>query len=289
MLGPVQVRVREPAGARHGFVRQRRTGVRLGGNLEVIPDRAPEGVQIAGRPAQEIVVAGEAEAALAPEPVEVGADAGRGPNVGVGRPEDRRRWHPLDHARRPSVCSDRCSRWLSPRRSPCWSPAAARCPHRRRWPSSGCPTSPGRSSCPIGQPTVQAVAADLDGDGAPELVRLMGGRSGPLYVEAYREIGRQLGPGRSRITAVPGAAGLGEAAYARPTRRDCCSARSPGATGSRSCVQPSFSEPEDERECCLLIHDLVLDGERAPNRAGRRSIRRRRCGARHRSRRRRDR
>ena len=26
-------------------------------------------------------------------------------------------------------------------------------------------------------------------------------------------------------------------------------------------VQPSFSEPEDERECCLLIHDLVLDGE----------------------------
>ena len=81
------------------------------------------------------------------------------------------------------------------------------------------PDEPGAIVLPDSQPTVQAVAADLDGDGAPELVRLMGGRSGPLYVEAYRETGGSWAPAASRITAVPGAAGLGEAAYARRPAR----------------------------------------------------------------------
>ena len=81
------------------------------------------------------------------------------------------------------------------------------------------PDEPGAIVLPDSQPTVQAVAADLDGDGAPELVRLMGGRSGPLYVEAYRETGGSWVPAASRITAVPGAAGLGEAAYARRPAR----------------------------------------------------------------------
>ncbi len=259
MLGPVQVRVREPAGARHGLVRERRTGVRLGGNLEVIPDRAPEGVQIAGRPAQEVVVSGEAEAALAPEPVEVGADAGRGPNVGVGRPEDRRRWHPLDHARRPSVCSDRCSRWLSPRRSPCWSPAAARCPHRRRWPSSGCPTSPGRSSCRTAQPTLQALAADLDADGAPEVVRLVGGDNGAAWIEAWADGADGWRLMTAPALAVPGRAGQAELAFVgRPVR--LLLRRADGEERVTLVRQPDFAEPDDPEECCLLLDDLVLAG-----------------------------
>ena len=122
------------------------------------------------------------------------------------------------------------------------------------------PDEPGAIVLPDSQPTVQAVAADLDGDGAPELVRLMGGRSGPLYVEAYRETGGSWAPAASRITAVPGAAGLGEAAYARRPARLLLRQVS-GRDRVTLVVQPSFSEPEAERECCLLIHDLVLDGE----------------------------
>ena len=122
------------------------------------------------------------------------------------------------------------------------------------------PDEPGAIVLPDSQPTVQAVAADLDGDGAPELVRLMGGRSGPLYVEAYRETGGSWAPAASRITAVPGAAGLGEAAYARRPARLLLRQVS-GRDRVTLVVQPSFSEPEDERECCLLIHDLVLEGE----------------------------
>jgi hypothetical protein len=122
------------------------------------------------------------------------------------------------------------------------------------------PDEPGAIVLPDREPTVQAVAADLDGDGAPELVRLMGGRSGPLYVEAYRETeGRWVAAG-SRTTAVPGAAGLGEAAYARRPVRLMLRHVS-GRDRVTLVVQPSFSEPEDERECCLLIHDLVLDDE----------------------------
>jgi hypothetical protein len=122
------------------------------------------------------------------------------------------------------------------------------------------PDEPGTIVLPDREPTIQAVAADLDGDGAPELVRLMGGRSGPLYVEAYRETDGSWASAASRITAVPGAAGLGEAAYARRPAR-LLLRQVAGRDRVTLVVQPSFSEPEDERECCLLIHDLVLDDE----------------------------
>jgi hypothetical protein len=122
------------------------------------------------------------------------------------------------------------------------------------------PDEPGAIVLPDGQPTAQAIAADLDGDGAPELVRLMGGRGGPLYVEAYRETGGRWAPASSRVAAVPGAAGLAEAAYARRPAR-LLLRHILGRDRVTLVLQPSFSAPEDERECCLIISDVVLDGD----------------------------
>ena len=88
--------------------------------------------------------------------------------------------------------------------------------------------------------------------------------------------------------AVPGQAGQGEAAYAR---RPGATARPADrrARSGHARASAVVLRPEDERECCLLIDDLVVDRQHAPPRDRRRSVPRRRCGARHRSRRRRDR
>ena len=47
------------------------------------------------------------------------------------------------------------------------------------------PDEPGAIVLPDGAPTLQAVAADLDADGAPEVVRLVGGDDGAAWIEAW--------------------------------------------------------------------------------------------------------
>ena len=47
------------------------------------------------------------------------------------------------------------------------------------------PDEPGASFLPDDEPTFQAVAADLDGDGARDLVRLVGGERGSIRAEAW--------------------------------------------------------------------------------------------------------
>ena len=88
VLGEVQPRIREPRSPRHrvgdedGAVRR----VRL--HLEELPDRRPERLEVVHRPALQLVVVGEDEAALALEPVEIAPDLGRLPDVGGRRPQN---------------------------------------------------------------------------------------------------------------------------------------------------------------------------------------------------------
>ena len=201
----------------------------------MVPDRAPEAVEVVGRPAQELVIPGEAEPALAPEPVEVGADAGRGPHVGVGCPEDRGHWHRFDHARRPSVCSDRCSRGRCPPCSLRWSPEVPRCRLPARSPSSTCPTSRGRSSCPMAcprsrrwPPTSTRMARRSSCDSWPETTERSGSRPGCRVARAGCSWRPRRWPCRDKL------------GRARPptldVRCDSSSGRSAGEIGSRSCA-----------------------------------------------------
>jgi hypothetical protein len=120
------------------------------------------------------------------------------------------------------------------------------------------PDEPGAIVLPDGTPTLQAVAADLDADGDPELVRLVAGDNGTVWIEAWVQGGEGWVLMAAPALAVPGQAGQGEAAYARRPVR--LLVRQIGGRDRVTIVrQPLFSGPEDERECCLLIDDLVVD------------------------------
>jgi hypothetical protein len=109
-------------------------------------------------------------------------------------------------------------------------------------------------------PTYQAVAADLDGDDAPEVLRLVRGERGSILAEAWSEADGTWSQAGNALQAVPG----------RPTgtQGNVTHAGTPARlivrrVGDRDRVtlvrQPRFDEPDLEIECCLLLDDLVMD------------------------------
>jgi hypothetical protein len=121
------------------------------------------------------------------------------------------------------------------------------------------PDEPGAIVLPDDEPTLQAVAGDLDGDGARELVRLVGSGGGPLWIEAWGAGADGWALAAPRAVAVPAQGGQAELAYAgRPVR--LLVRRVNGRDRVTLVRQPDFSEPEDPRDCCLLLDDLVPSG-----------------------------
>ena len=116
MLGEVQPRPGEPPRARHRLGREDGAvrSVRL--HLEELPDRRPERGQIRDRPALQLVVVGEGEAALVLEPGQVTPDLGRLPDVRRRRPEDARARRRHDRILTPRFHqSGRClDKWSTP-------------------------------------------------------------------------------------------------------------------------------------------------------------------------------
>ena len=150
------------------------------------------------------------------------------------------------------------------------------------------PDEPGAIVLPNGAPTLQALAADLDADGAPEVVRLVGGDNGAAWIEAWADGANGWRLMTAPALAVPGRAGQAELAFVgRPVR--LLLRRADGEERVTLVRQPDFAEPDDPEECCLLLDDLVLVRQLDPACPGRRSGPRRGHRARHRPRRRRDR
>ena len=121
----------------------------------------------------------------------------------------------------------------------------------------GIPDEPGAVVLPGDEPTVQAVAADLDEDGAPELVRLVGMGGDALAVEVWRE-----GEGSWELAAppmrlVPGAtARPGVLDARRPVR--LLVRRVAGHPRVTLLRQTDGAAPEDPAACCLTLDDVVL-------------------------------
>ena len=120
------------------------------------------------------------------------------------------------------------------------------------------PDEPKTVALPDDRPTIQAVAADVDGDGVREVVRLVGEARGPIHAEAWTERSggwRQVG---DPVLVVPEPAGQGERAYSgRPVRLLVRAVDG----GERVTVlrQPDFADPGDTTPCCLMLDDLVAD------------------------------
>jgi hypothetical protein len=123
------------------------------------------------------------------------------------------------------------------------------------------PEEPGVVVLPDDEPTLQAAAADLDADGAPEVVRLVGPDGGPLLAEVWRESTGSWTLAATPAVAVPGEGGQAEIAYVRRPVR-LLVRQVDGRDRVTLLRQPEFADPDDPRECCLLLDDLVLaDGE----------------------------
>lgn len=111
-------------------------------------------------------------------------------------------------------------------------------------------------------PTYQAIAADLDDDGAPEVVTLVRGRRGAVLAEAWGVRDEAWERIATSVTVVPpvptGEQGSVEWGAA-PMRLIVRSID--GADRVTLVRQPSFEEPGLDARCCLLIDDLVLGRE----------------------------
>lgn len=119
------------------------------------------------------------------------------------------------------------------------------------------PDEPGTVALPEAL-TYQAVAADLDGDGARELIRLVAGSRLSAVVEAWTQAGgawELLGS----VDAIPSrpVPGQGDVVYARaPLRLIVRSAA--GADRVTLVRQPRFRDVAPDEDCCLLLNDLVV-------------------------------
>src|SRR5688500_16160778 len=114
-------------------------------------------------------------------------------------------------------------------------------------------------------PTYQAVAADLDDDGADEILRLVRGERASILAEAWREDADGWALAGSAVQVVPcGPTGdQGAVTYAgSPARllvRDAA-----GRQRVTLVRQPRFEESDLQVDCCMLLDDLVLrDGSLA--------------------------
>jgi hypothetical protein len=106
-------------------------------------------------------------------------------------------------------------------------------------------------------PTIQAVAADLDGDGSPEIVRLVRGTGTAIDAEAWAD--RDDGWERiGSVVVVPASPPGGPVvSYAGAPAR--LVVRHIGAVERVSLVrQPLFRELDLQPSCCLLVADLEM-------------------------------
>jgi hypothetical protein len=125
------------------------------------------------------------------------------------------------------------------------------------------PDEPGATFLPDTGPTFQAVAADLDGDGARDVVRLLGGGRGSIRAEAWTLAdGRPMPLGISVdvIPARPSGDQTNPVYTGTPVR---LLVRSIDDADRVTVVrQPRFDDAAADGECCLQLHDLVLaDGQ----------------------------
>ncbi len=120
------------------------------------------------------------------------------------------------------------------------------------------PDEPGAFMLPEA-PTYQAVAADLDGDGANEVVRLVRGERASTLAEVWREDVTGWALAGSAVEVVPGrpTGAQGAVTYAgTPARlivRDA-----DGRQRVTLVRQPRFEESDLQVDCCLLLDDLLL-------------------------------
>ena len=126
------------------------------------------------------------------------------------------------------------------------------------------PDEPGASFLPDDEPTFQAVAADLDGDGARDLVRLVGAERGSIRAEAWTLRDGSWMPMATAVDVIPGrpSGDQADTEYAGTPVRLLVRTID-GADRVTVVRQPRFDEP-GAGECCLLLHDLVVaDGQLA--------------------------
>src|SRR3954451_9525176 len=88
VLGVVEIRALEPARAGHHALAQDLVVRRIRDDLEVLPERAPELLDLCDRPAPELVVVGEVEVAVLRQPAHVGGELGALDHLWRGRPEN---------------------------------------------------------------------------------------------------------------------------------------------------------------------------------------------------------
>ena len=126
------------------------------------------------------------------------------------------------------------------------------------------PDEPGAIFLPDEEPTVQAVAADLDGDGVRDIVRLVGGERGSIRAEAWGLDDATWAPLAAAVDVIPArpSGDQGDPVYAGTPVR-LVVRQVDGADRVTVIRQPRFDEP-GTGECCLLLHDLaVADGQLA--------------------------
>ena len=87
VLGVVQARAGEPLRARHLAGPEHTLVRRVRADLEEVPDRSPEALEVGDRPLPQLVVAGEVETPLVAQPLEVAAEHEPLPGVSRRRPE----------------------------------------------------------------------------------------------------------------------------------------------------------------------------------------------------------
>ena len=124
------------------------------------------------------------------------------------------------------------------------------------------PEEPGAVFLPDDEPTFQAVAADLDADGARDVVRLVGGARGSIRAEGWMLSGASWVPVATAVEVIPGrpSGDQADTVYAGTPVR-LLVRKVNGADRVTVVRQPRFDEP-GTGECCLLLHDLAIaDGQ----------------------------
>lgn len=120
------------------------------------------------------------------------------------------------------------------------------------------PDEPGAFVLPDLAPTYQAVAADLDGDGSREIVRLIAGERGSIVAEVWADAAdrwRMLGSG---LEVIPRRPGLGQRVVYAGAPVRLLVRQADGRDRVTLVRQPRFDEPGLAVECCLLLHDIVV-------------------------------